>query len=92
MIIDFDPAKNARNITERELSFERAEEFDFGSAKIWQDTRKPYPEIRLLALGYLGSRLHVLCFMQIENGIRVISFRKANKKEGDKHEFTLTCN
>ena len=90
MIIDFDPAKNARNIAERELSFYRVEEFDFSSAKIWQDTRKQYAEIRLLALGYLDNRLHTLCFMKIQNGIRVISFRKANKREGDKHGFTLT--
>jgi hypothetical protein len=92
MKIEFDPAKNARNIAERDLSFERAEEFDFSCAKIWQDMRKPYPEIRLLAFGYLDNRLHCLCFMQIENGIRVISFRKANKKEGEQHEFTLTRN
>jgi len=91
MKIGFDPVKNARNIAERGLSFERAEEFDFSGAKIWQDTRMPYPEIRLLALGYLGNRLHMLCFMKIENGIRVISFRKANKKEGEQHGFTLTC-
>lgn len=90
MEIDFDPNKNARNIAERGLSFEQVVEFEFVSAKIWQDSRKPYPEMRFLALGYLGKRLHVLCFTQISVGIRVISFRKANKKEGEKHELALT--
>jgi uncharacterized DUF497 family protein len=39
MIIEFDPAKNARNIAERGLSFELAVDFDFETAKVWQDTR-----------------------------------------------------
>jgi uncharacterized protein (DUF4415 family) len=29
MKIDFDPAKNAKNVRERDLSFERAVDFDF---------------------------------------------------------------
>ena len=86
MKIDFDPVKNARNIVERGLSFELAVEFDFGSALIRQDIRKPYPEVRLVAFGFLGDRLHVLCFTPIEGGIRVISFRKAHAKERKDYE------
>jgi len=36
--------------------------------------------------------LHVLVFSETEHGIRVISFRKANPREGAKHGFTLTKN
>jgi uncharacterized DUF497 family protein len=90
MLIQFDTAKNDRNIAERGLSFEQAAAFDFGSARIWQDTRKDYPEVRFIALGYLGDRLHVLCFAHIPDGLRVISFRKANDREGAKHGFPLT--
>ncbi len=79
--IEFDPTKNAANIANRELPFEMVAEFDFDGALISQDTRKPYPEIRLNALGYLGERLHAVCFTPIAGGIRVISFRKANKRE-----------
>lgn len=43
MHIEFDAAKNEVNIANRGLSFERAAEFDFGAARIWQDTRKAYP-------------------------------------------------
>ena len=56
-------------------------EFDFDGAVMSQDTRKPYPEIRFNGLGYLGERLYFLCFTPITGGIRVISFRKANKRE-----------
>lgn len=90
MEIDFDPAKNEKNIRERGLSFERAGDFDFATAHIWQDTRKPYPELRFVALGYLNARLHALVFSKTAQGMRVISFRKANSREGDKHGFPLT--
>jgi uncharacterized DUF497 family protein len=90
MRIEFDPAKNAKNIAERGLGFERAVDFDFETAKVWQDTRMEYPESRFVAIGYLDNRLHVLVFSDTPLGIRIISFRKANKREGANHEFTLT--
>ena len=40
MRIEFDPAKNLRNASERGLGLERAADFDFGTALVWQDTRK----------------------------------------------------
>lgn len=88
MHIEFDPAKNELNILERGLSFERVSDFDFDTASIWQDTRKPYPEARYVALGLLDSRLHVLCFTPAAGGIRVISFRKANTREVKDYELT----
>ncbi len=81
MKIEFDAAKNAANERERGLPFDQAAEFDFDSALVEQDSRKDYPEVRYVAIGYLVSRLHVLCFTGIEGGIRVISFRKANSRE-----------
>lgn len=92
MKITFDDAKNAKNIRDRSLDFDSVADFDFATAKVWQDTRKNYPEPRFLALGYFSRRLHVLCFTPAAGGIRVISFRKANQREGDKHGFSLTCN
>ncbi len=83
MDIDYDSAKNAVNIRERALSFERARDFDFdfGSALITLDDRCDYGETRRVAIGYVGTRLHVLCFTETLTGIRVISFRKANSRE-----------
>ncbi len=90
MEISYDPAKNARNIVERGLSFDRAVEFDFDTAKLAQDVRRAYSETRIFALGYLDNRLHVLVFSETGRGIRVISFRKANERERKKHGFALT--
>jgi uncharacterized DUF497 family protein len=86
MHIEFDVNKNDTNIRDRGLSFERAKNFDFDSALVWQDTRKPYPEVRFTALGLLDGRAHSLVFTETAKGIRVISFRKANKREVKRYE------
>ena len=52
----------------------------------FEDVRHTYPEQRYIALGYLDDRLHVLCFTHIENGVRIISFRKANLREVRRYE------
>lgn len=88
MEISFDPVKNERNIRERGLSFERAADFDFTSAVTVQEER--WGEARQVAFGYLEKRLHVLCYIETEHGIRVISFRKANRREAKKHGKAAT--
>jgi len=90
MIIDYDAVKNAKNIRERGLSFDRAVEFNFETAVFLIDDRCDYGETRRVAIGYLDSRLPVLCFVFISGGIRVISFRKANPREARKHGKPLT--
>ena len=89
MRIVFDPAKNAVNIRDRALAFEQAAEFDFSDAVSGEDVRHADPERRFVAVGELTNRLHVLCFALIGGGIRVISFRKANAREGKAHEKPL---
>ena len=86
MVIDFDAAKSAKNLAERELPFDKVVDFDWQTASIAVDIRNPYPEQRLVALGYLIERLHVLCFTPIAGGIRVISLRRANKREVSRYE------
>jgi len=59
--ISYDPKKNARNIARRRPSFERVHEFDFLRATVEVDDRVDYGETRLIAVGFLEQRLHVLC-------------------------------
>jgi uncharacterized DUF497 family protein len=79
--ISYDPAKNERNIRTRGLSFESAADFNFESALYAVDDRRDYGETRYIAIGMVHDRLHVLCFAETADGIRVISFRKANVRE-----------
>ena len=81
MEITFDPAKNAANVALRGLSFERVADFDFETAIFAQDDRHDYGETRYRGLGFLDGRLHALVFVETVEGIRVISFRKANSRE-----------
>ena len=81
MEIEFDPEKNARNIRDRGISFDQAPEFDWDSALVWSDTRQDYGEERFIALGLIGERLHSLVFTVRGNAVRVISLRKANRRE-----------
>lgn len=88
MKITYDLNKNQKNIEERGLSFEEVQYFHWTTAIIEPDLRKPYPEPRYLAAGFVGltERLHILVFTPTADGIRVISFRKANKREVKRYE------
>lgn len=86
MEIGFDPAKNANNIALRGLSFERVAEFDFQTAVLTVDSRHDYGETRMTAIGKLDDVLHILIFTMREETLRVISFRKANKREVRRYE------
>jgi uncharacterized DUF497 family protein len=79
--ITYDPKKNERNIRERGLSFDRADEFDLLNALIEVDDRKDYGETRKVAIGFLGERLHVLGYVERGAEFHVFSFRKANIRE-----------
>ena len=81
MAIKFDRRKNARNIAERGLSFERVTDLDWSTAIIREDTRRDYREPRLLVMARLDGRLHAAVVTPRGEDLRVISFRKANRRE-----------
>jgi uncharacterized DUF497 family protein len=90
MKIEFDSAKSTKNARERGLPFDLVEQFDWESAIFSEDTRFQYPETRLIALGLIGKRVHVVCFTGIAGGVRIISFRKANEREVLRYEKEKT--
>jgi uncharacterized protein len=61
MRITYDPATNARNLTERGLSFELVADLEWETAVSQEDTRKDYGEPRFRILALLTERLHVAC-------------------------------
>ncbi len=81
MKIEYDPNKNRRNITKHGISFDLAERFEWDTALIWEDTRYNYGETRFCALGYIEIRMYHLVFTYRDDTVRVISLRKANKRE-----------
>ena len=81
MRISYDPSKNARNLAERGLPFDRVTELDWKSAVAREDLRKDYGERRLQILGLIDDRLHAAVVTIRGETLHVISFRKANKRE-----------
>lgn len=85
--ITFDPAKDAANRAKHGVSLVDAERFEFETALVAIDNRADYGERREIAIGFVGSRLHVMVFTLREEACRVISLRKANSREVRFYEF-----
>ncbi len=81
MKITWNASKNQKNIRERDLPFEMIYGFDWETAVYNEDTRFDYPEVRISAYGFIDARLYHVVFTETNNGIHVISFRKANARE-----------
>lgn len=90
MDISFDPAKDARNLATRGVSFARAADFEWAEAIIKEDLRRNYGESRFQALGLIEDRLHMLVFTVRAGTIHVISLRKANDREMRRYEEAKT--
>lgn len=82
----WDEAKSRRNVEIRGLPFDAARLIDLDQALVEEDIRHDYGENRFVAYGLIGERLHVLCFTPTDEGIRVISLRKANAREARYYE------
>jgi uncharacterized DUF497 family protein len=82
MLFEWDNNKNQLNIQKHGLSFEHAKLlFDFPML-IKQDYRFEYQEKRYIGYGKLDGRLMCIIYTERKpNKVRIISFRKANKRE-----------
>ena len=81
MRVTNDPAKSLRNEEDRGLPFALAEDFDWESALIVEETCEDYRERRYQALGLIGEPLHMLVFTPRGGTIHVVSLRRANRRE-----------
>ena len=87
--IVFDSVKNLQNIAKHDgLSLAKAIEFEWGSALTWPDQRQDYKELRIRGIGYIGNRLFHVVFVDRDLQRRVISLRKANKREEKRYAET----
>ncbi len=81
MNIEFDPAKDVANIEKHGISLQCASDLEWDDAIYWIDLRQQYGEQRTSAIGYIGNRLHFVAFVDRDQARRIISLRKANKRE-----------
>jgi len=90
MQIEYDPAKDAINRDKHGISLADAVYFEWNTAHIERDMRHDYGEQRFKATGYLGTRLYRVVFCMRNTKTRVISLRKANKREERNYAQTQT--
>jgi uncharacterized protein len=81
MEIVFNSTKDATNKEKHGVSLGTASDFEWDEAVTWPDERKDYGEPRMVGIGYIGNRLYVIVFVDRGDERRIISLRKANKRE-----------
>ena len=89
---EWDEAKNQKNIAKHGLSFEDAEQVFSGSCVTFEDDRLDYGEERLITLGLLVGRLVVRAHSPRDEGTRIISMRKGNRREQKIYQERLAAN
>ena len=80
MDIEFDLAKDEKNIADHGLSFVNFMGFD-AEPVIVTDDRFDYGEVRYRAFGRIGGKGHCVVFTMRGEMMRRISFRRAREKE-----------
>ena len=81
MELEFDETKSAKNRVERGIGFERFVEMDLARALSTEDVRRDYGERRVTLLGPIEGLLHVAVVTFRADRVRVISLRRANRRE-----------
>ena len=81
MRIEFDPVKDASNQLKHGVSLAMATELDWDAAWVWLDDRVDYNEMRMIALAPKTDILYYVAFVDRGAVRRIISLRRANRRE-----------
>ena len=78
-MVDFDPAKEAINLSKHGVSLARWADLDIAVAFV--DDRHDYGEVRYRAYGYIDGVAYCLAFTNRDGKVRPISLRRVHTKE-----------
>jgi uncharacterized DUF497 family protein len=78
---EWDGKKAASNLLKHGVAFEAIHDFDWRTAVEVEDSRFDYGEQRLVAIGWLRGVLHTVTFTWRGDMMRIISLRKADKRD-----------
>lgn len=81
MRFQFDPKKSSANTAQHGVSLAFAEQLDWDCALVWVDDRFDYDEVRMIALAPNTATLYYVAFVDRAESRRIISLRKANRRE-----------
>lgn len=82
---EWDEAKRVENLEKHGIDFTEAARFGWDVAVAAPDTRHDYREARIVAQGPIDGRLYVLVYTRRNALRRIISLRKANRREQAKY-------
>jgi len=74
-VTTWDESKRLANLAKHGVDFRDLEGLDWERSLIFEDRRKDYGEMRLIAMTPLGRRLHVIVFVERSAVRRIISAR-----------------
>ncbi len=87
---EWDESKNRQNIKKHGFDFADAEEMFRGALFFWPDVQKDYGESRWIGIGKIRGRIAVVVFTDRgPETIRIISLRKATRRESKQYEKAI---
>jgi len=82
MKIAYDVQKDKINISKHQgVSLSKANQIEWDTLYAKQDKRFDYGETRMIGYAFIGSRLYCVIYTDRDNCRRIISLRKANRRE-----------
>ena len=85
----WDEAKRQHNLAKHGTDFADMERFDWSDGVIINDMRHDYGEVRHSVTRTIDARLHVCVFTSRKGRVRIISLRKANKRDSAKWHASI---
>jgi uncharacterized DUF497 family protein len=85
MEITFDPAKDAANLAKHGVSLVEAANIEWDTLYAVPAIRQAYGEERMVGIAYIGLRLFVVVYVDRIEVRRIISLRKANRREVNRY-------
>jgi uncharacterized DUF497 family protein len=85
MEITFDLAKDVSNIAKHGISLADAIDMEWDTLYAVPDTRHVYGEDRMVGIAYIGLRLYAVVYVDRNEVRRIISLRKANRREESRY-------
>ena len=89
MKTEYDANKDAANQQKHGVSLSLANLIDWQDVLCFVDDRADYAELREVGFAVIEQRLYVVVFVQRGDTMRIISLRKANKRELKHYEQAI---
>ena len=81
MNIEYDPKKDASNFAKHGVLLSLAQELEWDMLLATEDLRNDYGEIRWIGYAPIKDRVYCVVFTERNEVRRIISLRKANRRE-----------